>query len=158
ALEWCEEEWLNARLPRHTASASMPVESYELFRGLTPEEIRLIANVLEHRRYRRNEVMVEMGAEAREVFFLNRGSAIIILKLASGAQKRLGVFSAGMAFGEVGMLDQAPRSAKPTRALKSRSSRTWLSASRACCAKRRGRSAFSITETEPCVQHEKDKE
>src|SRR6185369_5398380 len=111
ALEWCEEEWLNARLPRHTASASMPVESYELFRGLTPEEIRLIANVLEHRRYRRNEVMVEMGAEAREVFFLNRGSAIIILKLASGAQKRLGVFSAGMAFGEVGMLDQAPRSA-----------------------------------------------
>jgi glutaminase len=71
----------------------------------------VIADVLEHRYYSRDEVIVEMGAKAHEVFFLSRGSAIIVLKLASGAQKRLGVFSAGMAFGEVGMLDQAPRSA-----------------------------------------------
>jgi glutaminase len=55
-----------------------------------------------------------MGAEANEVFFLSRGSAIITLTLAHGAQRRLGVFSPGMAFGEVGMLDGAPRSAVVT--------------------------------------------
>ena len=111
ALEWCEDKWLNARVSKPADNGSMTIESYELFRGLTPEEIRVIAKVLEHRCYRRNEVMVEMGAEAREVFFLLKGTAIVTLKLASGAQRRLGVFSPGMAFGEVGMLDGAPRSA-----------------------------------------------
>ncbi len=111
ALEWCEDRWLQARLSRRTDNGSMPIESYELFRGLTPEEVQLVGKVLEHRSYRRNDIIVEMGAEAREVFFLHRGSAFITLKLASGAQKRLGVFSPGMAFGEVGMLDRSPRSA-----------------------------------------------
>ena len=39
------------------------------------------------------------------------GAAAILLGLASGAQKRLGLFSPGMAFGEVAMLDGARRSA-----------------------------------------------
>src|SRR5207249_8624717 len=111
ALEWCEDQWLSARLAKRTDSESMAIESYELFRGLTSEEIRVIAGIVEQRSYRRDEVIVEIGAEAREVFFLNRGSAIVTLKLASGEQKRLGVFSAGTSFGELGMLDQAPRSA-----------------------------------------------
>jgi glutaminase len=112
ALEWCENRFLNARLPTSADSGSMAIESYELFRGLTPEEIRVIANVLERRCYRPNDIIVETGAEAREVYFVSRGSVIVTLKLASGAERRLGVFSAGMAFGEVGMLDRAPRSAR----------------------------------------------
>jgi glutaminase len=82
-----------------------------LFRGLTAEEIRQVTAVLEHRSYPRNGVIVEAGAEAGEIFFLHRGSARITLALASGAQKRLGLFSPGMAFGEVAMLDGARRSA-----------------------------------------------
>jgi CRP-like cAMP-binding protein len=60
--------------------------------------------------------MVEIGAEANEIYFIHRGSASVGLKLSSGAQKRLGVFSPGMSFGEVGMLDRAPRSATVTAA------------------------------------------
>ena len=100
------------RRPASTDSESIPVESYELFRGLTAEEIRVMAGVLEHRSYRPNEVIVEMGAVAREMFFVKRGSVIATLKLASGGQKRLSVISPGMAFGEVGMLDHAPRTAR----------------------------------------------
>lgn len=114
ALEWCEDRWLNSRASKRVDAGAISVASYELFRGLTPEEIRLIAGVLERRCYRPHEVMVEMGTEASEVFFLTRGTAIITLKLASGAQRRLGVFSPGMAFGEVGMLDHSPRSAVVT--------------------------------------------
>jgi glutaminase len=114
ALEWCEDQWLNTRRPPRSDTEPITIEEYELFQGLTPEEIRLIANVLEHRCYRRSEVMVEMGAAAREVFLLSRGSVIVTLKLGNGAQRRLGVLSPGMAFGEVGMLDQAPRSAVVT--------------------------------------------
>ncbi len=34
-----------------------------------------------------------------------------MIRLADGGQKRLGVFSPGMSFGEIAMLDGAPRSA-----------------------------------------------
>jgi glutaminase len=56
-------------------------------------------------------VVVDIGAEAREIFFLHRGAVSISVPLPNGGQRRLGVFSPGMAFGEVAMLDQAPRSA-----------------------------------------------
>ena len=111
ALEWCEERLLAARLPPTADGGLRAIESYDLFRGLTTEEIRHVAGVLEHRVYSRNEVIVEAGAEAGEIYFVHRGFARIMLMLASGAQKRLGVFSPGMAFGEVAMLDGARRSA-----------------------------------------------
>ncbi|MCI0536743.1 MAG: glutaminase A [Verrucomicrobiales bacterium] len=111
ALEWCENRWLGARLPGRADIIPMTVESYDLLRGLTPEEVERLAKVLQHRRYRKSELIVEIGAEAHEIYFLFRGTATVLLKLASGAQKRLGVYAPGMAFGEVGMLDRAPRSA-----------------------------------------------
>jgi glutaminase len=111
ALEWCENKWLDDRLPGRLACVSTPIESYDLFQGLAPEELQLISGILEHRSYRQDAVIVEMGTEASELYFVARGSAIITLRLANGRQRRLGVFSAGMAFGEVGMLDGAPRSA-----------------------------------------------
>jgi glutaminase len=114
ALEWCENEWLQTRLPAKADQGSAPVETYELFRGLSPEEIRVVAALLEHRSYARGEALVETGAPADEIFFIHRGSATITLGLSGGAQRRLGLFSPGMAFGEVGMLDHAPRSAVVT--------------------------------------------
>ena len=114
ALEWCENRWLEGRLPPAGDGSSRPVESYDLFQGLTLEEIAVVRSFLEPRSYRQHEVMVEIGAEAREVFFLARGTAAITLEMANGTHRRLGVFSPGMAFGEVGMLDQAPRSAVVT--------------------------------------------
>src|SRR5438045_7279700 len=60
--------------------------------------------------------MVQTGAEAREVFLLASGSALVTVKLASGAWKRLGVFSPGMALGEMEILDQPLASTiSPTR-------------------------------------------
>ena len=111
ALEWCEERLLNGLLRPTPACAPRRIESYDLFRGLTTEEIRQVADILEHRSYPQGKVIVQAGAEAGEIYFLHRGSASIRLPLASGAQKRLGLFSPGMAFGEVAMLDGAQRSA-----------------------------------------------
>jgi glutaminase len=116
SLEWSENRLLERRLPGRTEAAQVPLEEYELLRGLDAEEIRIVAAVLERRSYRKAEVMVEMGAAAREVFFLSRGTAMVTVAQADGGEKRLGVFSPGMAFGEVGMLDRAPRSAVVTAA------------------------------------------
>jgi glutaminase len=114
ALEWCENRWLEGRVPQRVEAPRRPLESYDLFRGLTPDEIEVVRQVLEPRSYRGHDVMVESGAEAQEVFLLAQGTAVITLELANGRHRRLGVFSPGMAFGEVGMLDQAPRSAVVT--------------------------------------------
>ncbi len=111
ALEWCENQWLQAQFPGGTHTGPTAIDSYDLFRGLTPEETQVLTDLLEHRSYRQNEVMVEIGAQAGEVFLIHRGSASIAIPLANGAWRRLGVFSSGMAFGEVAMLDGAPRSA-----------------------------------------------
>jgi len=46
-----------------------------------------------------------------ELFFLARGNVSVTVTLASGVTKRLGTFSAGMTFGEIAMLDRAPRTA-----------------------------------------------
>ena len=51
------------------------------------------------------------GDEARELFLLTRGNASVLITLASGAKKRLATFAAGMAFGEMAIIDRAPRSA-----------------------------------------------
>jgi glutaminase len=45
------------------------------------------------------------------MFFLARGSVIVFVPLESGGRKRLATFSAGMVFGEMAVIDRAPRSA-----------------------------------------------
>lgn len=112
ALEWCENRWLATGSPARAETETVSAETYGLLQGLSSEEVRVVAALLKRRSYRRGEVMVEVGTEAREVFLLARGSAIISIPLANGPQRRIGVFSPGMAFGEVAMLDHAPRSAE----------------------------------------------
>jgi len=111
ALEWCENELLErcSTLPR-LAAGQLP-SSYELFKGLAPDEVRAVAERFERRRYLAGEVMARIGDPSSEVFFIASGFATVTIPISGGTQKRLGVFSSGMALGEMGFLDRAPRSA-----------------------------------------------
>ena len=111
ALEWCEEQWLSKKLPGRLNGQRRAIETYDLCQGLTSEEIAQVGKVLQHRKYAANEVIVETGADADEIYFLHSGNARVTITLASGTQKRLGLFSPGMCFGEVAMLDGSKRSA-----------------------------------------------
>jgi CRP-like cAMP-binding protein len=68
--------------------------------------------LFERRRYKAGTVMARIGDPSSEVFFIASGLASVTVPVASGTQKRLGAFSAGMALGEMGFLDRAPRSAE----------------------------------------------
>lgn len=112
ALEWCEDRLLAGRLPAAAeieAGAAAP--DYELFAGLTPEQVAVVRSRLRRRAFRAGEVMVEVGAPAGELFLLARGRASVTVTLSGGTVKRLATFSPGMFFGEMALLDQAPRSA-----------------------------------------------
>lgn len=114
ALEWCENQLLDEDQPELAAERGRAVsrEGYELFRGLSQADIRWVGSQLHRRKFRAGDVVIEAGAPASEVFFVASGLAAALVMLTDGSPRRLGVFSPGMSFGEMGLLDGAPRSAR----------------------------------------------
>lgn len=111
ALEWCENQLLAATLPGGLMDQLVLPEQYELFQGLRSEEIQVILPHLKRRRFRPGETIVHTGDQANELFFLARGHVSVLVQPTSGTTKRLATFSAGMAFGEMAVIDHAQRSA-----------------------------------------------
>lgn len=111
ALEWCENRLLAATLPAHPPEDAVKVMQYELCQNLTPKEIEIFAPFLKRRVYQKTEAIISAGEEAQEMFFVARGAVSVFVSLRNGARKRLATFSAGMAFGEMAVIDRSPRSA-----------------------------------------------
>jgi glutaminase len=109
ALEWCENRLLDQ------ASGALEVPSgskkYELFENFSPEELKQIEPLLTRKTCQPGEIIVRAGEKAIEMFFLSRGSVSVFVPLESGGRKRLATFSPGMVFGEMALIDHAPRSA-----------------------------------------------
>jgi glutaminase len=114
ALEWCENRLLARKVEASEPDADAGPVTYELLENLNSEEVEVIRSLLERRRYSPGESIVSFGAPAGELFFLARGRASVTVPQARGSHKRLATFSPGMSFGEMAMLDQAPRSAAVT--------------------------------------------
>ncbi len=111
ALEWCENHLLSATLPGGIADRSVSPEQYELFDRLTIEEVGVVVARLKRESFARGTTIVTAGGQARELFLLARGHVSVNVSLASGMDKRIATFSAGMAFGEMALIDGAPRAA-----------------------------------------------
>jgi glutaminase len=111
ALEWCENHLLATRLPPSLDHRTVARRDYHWFNGLTEQELEFVNRHLERRSFRQGDAVVKVGDQARELFFLARGKVSVSVNLASGTRKRLATFSAGMAFGEMALIDGAPRAA-----------------------------------------------
>ena len=111
ALEWCENRVIEAALPPRLDDGPATPGQYELFQNFTPSELEVMASLLLRRTYPPTESIINAGDEAREIFFLARGGVSVFVPLAGGARKRLATFTRGMVFGEMAVLDRAPRSA-----------------------------------------------
>jgi glutaminase len=111
ALEWCENHLLSSLLPHAPGDRNVAPEDYELFQNFSREELSKITGRLKRRSVAKGGTVVRAGDKARELFFLSRGKVSVMVELASGVQKRLATFSAGMAFGEMALIDGAPRAA-----------------------------------------------
>ncbi len=111
ALEWCENAVIKKLSPHRAVEKSAKTGEYELFAGLTPEEKETVQALLKRRKFKAGETIIHIGADAREMFFLAHGSVSVIVPLPDGGQRRLATFATGMSFGEMAMIDRAPRSA-----------------------------------------------
>lgn len=112
ALEWAEGRMLETSVPE-SIKAPGPVKraDYELLKGLTAEELAELEKCFERRSFAKGAVIMQVGSEARELCFLATGSVSVMVPLPAGASKRVATFCPGMAFGEMALLDGAPRSA-----------------------------------------------
>jgi len=112
ALEWAEGQLLeHLSPPGETADETVARRDYEFFKGLGEGELAALDSCITRRSFSRRSVIVQAGSEARELFFLARGSVSVMVPLPSGSSKRVATFCPGMAFGEMALLDGAPRSA-----------------------------------------------
>ncbi len=112
ALEWSEEQLLDSVTPSSESSDRLVGRAeYELLKGLTAKELLALEPCLARKTFPKGSTIVQAGAEARELFFLARGTVSVWVPLPSGSSKRVATFCPGMAFGEMALLDGAPRSA-----------------------------------------------
>jgi glutaminase len=111
ALEWGEDELL-AKAKAAGSSRAMPSPGdYELFRGLDKAALHVLGEVLIRRSFHAGETLIQIGDDASELFLLAEGRVSVVIPTEGGHPKRLAAFSPGMVFGEMALLDHAPRSA-----------------------------------------------
>jgi glutaminase len=111
ALEWCENRLLQAAALDHRTEVVGNPSEYELFEGFSPEDLALMVTRLRRTTYRSGEIIMNIGDAATELFFLVCGRVSVFVPFKSGGRKRLAALSAGMVFGEMAIIDRAPRSA-----------------------------------------------
>jgi CRP/FNR family cyclic AMP-dependent transcriptional regulator len=82
-----------------------------LFEGLEHDELEGIARAMSRRRYRRHEVIFHEGDPGDALHLVVEGQVKIARESAEGAEAIVVILSPGDTFGELVLLDGAPRSA-----------------------------------------------
>jgi CRP-like cAMP-binding protein len=81
------------------------------FSGLGPEALESVGRVIRNRRFRRGEVIFHQGDPGDALFIVMSGAIKIVLPSDSGEEAILATLRSGDVFGELALLDGAPRSA-----------------------------------------------
>jgi CRP-like cAMP-binding protein len=82
-----------------------------LFQGLPGEQLRKIARVATHRDLAAGEVVFREGEAGDEMFVVVAGKVRISKQVQGAGEEALGILEPGSFFGEMAMVDDAPRSA-----------------------------------------------
>ncbi|KAL9939444.1 hypothetical protein V8E36_001261 [Tilletia maclaganii] len=87
------------------------LKDVSLFAGMSSAEIAKISDALEPRVYEPNEYVFKQGERGSEFFIIWEGSAEVRKKRSDGTEDTIGTLSRGDYFGELALLNNAPRAA-----------------------------------------------
>ena len=112
ALEWCEDRLLDygAGSLRGT---KFGLAEINLFKGLKPDECRLVESIVQPLVFEKGDVIIREGADANLFFVLARGAVSVQIRVPGqgGRRKRVASIGPGLSFGEMALLDGGKRSA-----------------------------------------------
>ena len=87
------------------------LQNIPLFMGLPETQLQLLARVAVPRHEPKNKTIVFVGAGTDALFIILRGGVKVLNRDADGREVILSILGAGECFGEMGLIDDAPRSA-----------------------------------------------
>lgn len=114
ALEWAEDRLLLEALGKRASSPEYPLGQLDLMRDMAPHEVSTMRSLLTLTRFEPGQALFKAGDAGTDLYVVVSGRASATLDLGAGRELRLITFSAGTAFGELGLLDQESRSATVT--------------------------------------------
>jgi glutaminase len=111
ALEWCEDQLLAGA--NYGFGAKFSVSQINLFKGLSPDECRLVESIIKPLVFEKGDVIMREGDEAKLFFVLACGTVSVEIKVhgKSDRRKRVASIGPGLTFGEMALLDGGKRSA-----------------------------------------------
>ncbi len=99
-------------LQRHTEHPRTgQVRQLGLFATLKPRELRVINDLLQERRYLKDEIIFDEGEEGQTLYIVLSGR-VLICRQGEPETGRIAEVPAGVLFGELALLDGAPRAAQ----------------------------------------------
>jgi glutaminase len=111
ALELCENTLLLGHSGSYGGARKSDFSQHEFFSGLSPQEMEKLQPLLKPLSFQADDLIVEAGTEAEEIYLLNEGTVSVSISLPDGRQQRLATFSPGVTFGELALGGRRPRSA-----------------------------------------------
>ena len=97
------------RQPEH--ARIQQIRQLGLFSTLKARELRVIDDLLHERRYLKDEVIFDEGEEGQTLYIVLSGT-VLICRQGEPEKGRIAEVPAGVLFGELALLDGAPRSAQ----------------------------------------------
>ncbi len=87
------------------------IDATELFAAMPEDVLELLREHAVVRRYDRNEVLFHQGDLSHDLFVVQSGRIAIAAQAGDGRESVVAVLESGGLFGELGLFDEAPRSA-----------------------------------------------
>ncbi|NJL19316.1 MAG: cyclic nucleotide-binding domain-containing protein, partial [Bdellovibrionaceae bacterium] len=112
ALEWCENTLIARYSKRWRSGRRVRLEACELLQGLGAAELRRLRGEAKAHAYPMGQIIIQAGDPSEELYFLVRGQASVWIRANPQTDRRVATFTPGMSFGEMALLDRAPRSAQ----------------------------------------------
>jgi SulP family sulfate permease len=89
----------------------IPLAEVEIFQGLRSEQVSRVEGALKIRKFAKDEVIFKEGDPGNALYIIGRGCVSILADVSGEKNKRLTTFGEGLYFGEMALLEEAPRSA-----------------------------------------------
>lgn len=92
-------------------AALQPLRQIKLFSSLTARELKVVYGLRHERQYLAGEIVFDQDDEGQAIYAIVEGE-VEILRAEGGSPHRLALLAPGEVFGELALLDQAPRAAQ----------------------------------------------